>query len=202
MVNRLRKETQNEKLPFLTAQLNRYTDSTTTAENNVCWGKIRESQRQAARKLEEVYIVPTIDCTLSDTIHNSSSSNIMLGERIAKLALSEIYGKSYNAKAADVSSAMKTGINKVELIFENVYGILNFWNLAAKDISIKAADDLGKLAIKSYSATSNSVSLEFIRNMQGKVFIHNAYQCNPTYFVPKDTANGVPMLCFYNVEVE
>jgi sialate O-acetylesterase len=202
MVNRLRKETQNEKLPFLTAQLNRYTDSTTTAENDVSWGKIRESQRQAARKLEEVYIVPTIDCTLSDAIHNSSSSNIMLGERIAKLALSEIYGKSYNAKAADISCAKKTSNNKVELVFENVYGDLNFWNLAAKDIIIKATDDLGELAIKSFSVANNIVSLEFIRDIQGKAFIHNAYQCNPTYFVPKDTANGVPMLCFYNVEVE
>jgi sialate O-acetylesterase len=202
MVNSVRKETGIEQLAFLTVQLNRYTDSIMKAENDVYWGKIREAQRQAARIIKNVFVVPAIDCSLTDAIHNSSSSNIKLGERLARLALSEIYGKNINAKAADISSANKIDNNKVELVFENVYGVINFWGLTANDLSIKVQDELGALEVKAYSATNNIITLKFVRNMHGKVFVHNAHTCNPTYFVPKDNATGLPLLSFYNVKVE
>jgi len=171
-------------------------------ENDLCWGKIRETQRQAARKLRNVFVVPATDCILTDVIHNNSSSNIKLGERIARLALSEIYGKKINAKAPDLAAAKKTGSNKAELVFDNVYGSFNFMGLAASDLTITASDEIGILNVKEFSSEKNRIALEFTRDMQGKVFFHNAYTCNPSYFVPRDTATGLPMLSFYHIEAE
>jgi sialate O-acetylesterase len=202
MVNCVRKETGIEELAFLTVQLNRYADSALNAENDLCWGKIRETQRQAARKLSNVFVVPATDCILTDVIHNNSSSNIKLGERIARLALSEIYGKKINAKAPDLATTKKIGSNKAELVFDNVYGSFNFMGLAASDLTITASDEIGILNVKAYSSEKNRIVLEFTRDMQGKVFVHNAYTCNPSYSIPKDTATGLPMLSFYHIEVE
>ena len=38
----------------------------------------------AARKVPGVYVLPTIDAVLSDMIHNSASSNLVLGEKTCK----------------------------------------------------------------------------------------------------------------------
>jgi hypothetical protein len=63
---------------------------------------VREAQRQAARRIHHVYVVPANDCKLYDYIHNSSSADMVLGERTARAALSELYGKKHTWRAPEV----------------------------------------------------------------------------------------------------
>ena len=59
-------------VPFFTFQLNREINS----PNDDGYGQVREIQRQASHDIKEVYIIPTLNCSLSDTIHNNAHSNI------------------------------------------------------------------------------------------------------------------------------
>ena len=79
---------------FLHLQLNRYIVTPVSEEENKNWSIIRNAQRMAARKVPGVYVLPTIDAVLSDMIHNSASSNLVLGERLARQVLSILYQKA------------------------------------------------------------------------------------------------------------
>src|SRR5699024_6470280 len=76
------------EIPFFTFQLNRQIGGL----HDGCWGAVREAQRQAARDLSEVYILPTTNCALSDGIHNSAHANVMLGEKLSHLCAHVLLG--------------------------------------------------------------------------------------------------------------
>jgi hypothetical protein len=121
MVRRLRGDLKNPALPFLTVQLARLTN---TDANHTGWGMIREAQRRAAENIENVFVVPTTDCTLSDAIHLSASGNLVLGERLAGVALRRIYGKRYGYEAPNIKSVCRTGVDGIRLTFAPVYNRL------------------------------------------------------------------------------
>ena len=100
-VRRLREDLGRPDLPVLTAQLNRcMTPCDTDLDRQ--WGMVRQAQREAARQLENVWVVPAIDLPLYDFIHNSAQGNLVLGERMARCALAEIYGKELEWRAPEV----------------------------------------------------------------------------------------------------
>ena len=110
------------EIPWLTIQLNRrlaYEDGLPFDEG---WGTIREAQRQAARKIPGISIVPAIDCSLSDGIHNTAAANVVLGERLAAAALRDIYHRSWSHPAPDLESAVLTAPDVMELTFSPVAG--------------------------------------------------------------------------------
>jgi len=116
MVSALRK-TLGETVPFLTCQLNRVRDS----KEDVNWTRIRQAQLDAARTLEQVYVLPTIDLSLSDGIHNDSFSVLRLGERLANAALAWIYHRG-NFPVPYPVSAHKVGDNSISLHFSGIMG--------------------------------------------------------------------------------
>jgi sialate O-acetylesterase len=201
VVMSIRKELKDEKLPFLTCQLNRCT-AAATEEIDKAWGKIRESQRQAALRISQIYIVPTIDCGISDGIHNNSASNMMIGERIAKVALKELYGFSYNCQAPNIKTAYAVDENKIILEFQNVYGNLDNRVLGVSALPFMVESHKDKVKIKEYCIYGNKIELILDEKLEGDYYVHGAYEKNPKIFVPFDDSTHLPMLAFYGVKVE
>lgn len=198
----LRKDLSDQELPIITIQLNRNVGPGSEMRNK-SWGTVREAQRQAARQIGSVFIVPTSDCTLSDNIHNSSAANVMLGERIAKTVLGEIYLKKYISRAPDITKAVQNGENSICLMFDNIYGRLSAFDISVDELPFTVADENGKAVILKYKVNErNSIILELDRKLEGPTFVHGAYEQNPKCFLPYDTDGHLPMLAFYNVPVE
>lgn len=106
-------------VPFFTFQLNREINS----PNDDGYGQVREIQRQASHDIKEVYIIPTLNCSLSDTIHNNAHSNIMLGESLAKLCGHVLYNTTEFFWHLEISSAVLND-NIISVTFEHVNGSL------------------------------------------------------------------------------
>lgn len=198
----LRADLYNDSLPIITVQLNKCT-YLPTEQISIQWGMVREAQRQAARKLKNVFIVPTIDLGMSDAIHNSSESNMIIGERLARAALAEIYHKPHSYKAPDLALAKKLDRSKVSLSFDNVTDWLNVRLVKPEDLQFTFIDETGKLEIKNYEMASPSVILiSFKRPLNGKCLVRGCWEVAPTCLIPVDNGTMLPMLSFYGVEVK
>jgi len=200
MVKDVRQDTQNPDLPMFTCQLNRCMDSTFTEEHHEHYGIIREIQRTAPLHLDNVYVMPTIDSThLSDGIHNSRVSNIMLGERMAQQILFELYGKGVEIKAPDIASVTKTG-NQVVFLFDNVKSDLFAFQVSNQQFPLHVRDEEGRVEISEYSTLGNQVVLTLARETKGTLTAYGQESANPpAYLMDWDT--HLPALCFYGVEV-
>lgn len=201
MVSHLRSDLKNERLPILTVQLNRLTSP--AAENSdKYWGKIREAQRQAARQIDNVFVVSSTDCTLSDAIHNSASANMVLGERLAGISLKHIYGRSTGFEAPDLIEARKVDKDKICLSFKNVYNRLYTFEVSAECLAITAEDDGGFIKIKSYEIENeNNLIITLEREVKGGCQVHGAYEQNPKFVIPMDVISHIPILSFYGIQV-
>ncbi len=201
MVAGLRTDTGIPFLPFFTFQLNRYTRFF-CKEKDIYWGKIREAQRQAAKKLEGVYVSPTTDCILSDAIHNSGAFAVILGQRLAKVALSVLCSKKFLCMAPDLRTAVcSADKGSVRLDFDNVYGKLYFYEASVNALPFTIEDENSVLDIQAYKADKNSVFLELSRTLGEKGFVHCAYEQDPKGIMPKDYETHLPALCFYHVPI-
>ena len=201
MVKCVRKDLAAEALPFLTVQLNRCTLPSNESLDR-SWGMVREAQRQAARQLENVYVVPAVDCTLSDFIHNSSSANMVIGERLAKAALAELYGRSTRWNAPDIARALKSEENALILEFRNIANWLNLFDVDAGELPFTVIDEKGKIAIVDYSIIDKTgLLLGLERDITGEASIHGSSEMNPKFLVPTD-CSSLPMLSFYEVKIE
>ena len=85
-VSDLRRCMKDQSLPVITAQLNRYIGEPYSSNVHEGWDVMRETQRQAAREMVNVFIISTLDLGLSDGIHTSSSGNLVIGDRMADTA--------------------------------------------------------------------------------------------------------------------
>ena len=197
----LRKDLKKPHLPIFTVQLNRYIVPGSSTDRN--WGLVREAQRQAAKTIPEVYIVPALDCSLSDFIHNSGASNLLLGERLAKTALTEIYNQNYICRAPDLSCVIQTERNKLLLIFENVQDRLFTFEVDAGEMPFTVEDEFGTAKIVSYEILNkNELLLTLNRDICTKAVVHGAYEKNPKFYVPIDASTHLPMLSFYNAKIQ
>lgn len=206
VVDRWRNDLENDELPVLTVQLNRYSYFPEEEEGNRCWGVVRDAQRLAAKRLENVYVVPALDCPLSDHIHNSPAGNLIIGERLARSALANLYGKpSLPYLAPDIAQASfgrttSDGKTSIVLKFANVIGEL--FAMGPADVVFSIDDDRGLLPIKKWTIQpGGKVELEPPRPVEGKAVVHGAFEANPAAALPIDTGTYLPMLSFYNVKV-
>ncbi|HHY82219.1 MAG TPA: sialate O-acetylesterase [Clostridiales bacterium] len=202
MVDSIRRDLELPDLPVLTVQLNRYLEKS-SPEADSYWGIVREAQRQAAKIIPNVYVVPALDCGLSDIIHNRSSANLMLGERLARTALTEIYGRSFLYKAPDLSKAIRVGINKILLEFDNVYDRLDTLGVQPSQLPFTIVDEEGTANIRDCSLRKkNQFVITLDRELKGRCVIHGAYQQNPPFIIPVDFETHLPMLAFYGIKVQ
>ena len=80
-------------------------------------GMVREAQRQAWHTLEHVTVVPAADLALYDFIHNASEGNLVVGERCARAALAECYGRDVDWMAPEPESVVQTAPDTVTVRF-------------------------------------------------------------------------------------
>lgn len=180
---------------FFTFQLNREVNC--TLDNG--YGTIREIQRLATQELEDVYILPTIHCGLSDAIHNNAHSCIMLGENMARLCGNILY----NTKAffpPEILSAT-THENVVTVSFRNVELSFVVPDNRPETCGFTITDSNGKVPFKPVKAEGNSFIIETERNLEGDAFISFAYEANPTHVPPLDEVTYLPPLSFYNYRI-
>ncbi|WP_409342074.1 sialate O-acetylesterase [Paenibacillus sp. MBLB4367] len=206
VVQHWRDDLGDAELPVLTVQLNRYAAYADGEEGNRCWGIVREAQRTAAAQIPNVFVVPALDCPLSDTIHNSPAGNLVIGERSARAALAGIYGKPMAYRAPSVKEAKfgpdpADGKKTVRLTFTDVAGEL--FAIGPRELVFSIEDRNGIMPISSWRiAGKDRIELELPRTAEGRTVVHGAYEANPAALLPIDTVTQMPMLAFYGLRVE
>lgn len=205
MVETSRQDLGNAELPYLTVQLNR-TAFTGYPEENRSWGTLREMQRRAVDAIPHVYVMPSLDCALSDSIHNGTQGNKTIGERLAKMALAEVYGISMAYRAPNLiravnGEATEQGKPTIVLHFANVEGSLRAIDPKAQVFSVE--DQLSVVLVEAWQVQGNDRIVVILkRDLCGEAKIHGAHEANPAYLLPIDSVTGLPILAFYSFEVE
>ena len=197
-VHFFRNDINMKDFPIITCQLNKYcTDS--VEDSDYSWGMVREAQRQAARHINDLYIVPTLDLGLSDSIHTNAAANMVLGERLARMALNVIYGINIPCKAPDIAEITKEGAKSVNLYFDNVKNCFDMFITNPALIPFIANDEYGVLNIIKFNNTKNCIGLTFDRDIIGKCIISGASLMWNRTAIPVDIETQLPMLSFFEV---
>ena len=197
----LRKDLENQDLPIFTFQLNRQQIKDKAAEDDFAYDCLREAQRRAAAEIKNVHILPTIDAlNMSDFIHNSKSSNIMLGERLACQVLKEIYGVGGGISVPQILKAYFVSDNELKLEFSNVCEFLYAFESSIGDFPIKIEDERGILDIADYKIAADTITLITARKPYGNVFVSGQSGSNPQNIII-DYGTQIPMLCFSRFKV-
>ncbi|RED55882.1 sialate O-acetylesterase [Cohnella phaseoli] len=202
MVERWRQDTGDDKLPFLSVQLNRNAAYAEGIEGDRCWGLVREAQRRAAERIAGVEIVPSLDSPLSDIIHNGPAGNLMIGWRLANTALGAVYGKAIPHRAPNLALAVRGEAEQTVLLqFDDIHGQLFAVGPGERIFSIE--DEKGFHVVDRWQVREGSrIELILSRPLEGKAFVHGAFEANPSAFPLLDTGTQLPMLSFYGVEIE
>jgi len=177
-------------LPVMTAQLNRTTThdlrlspamgSAPPPNVQRSWSVVREAQRQAARDIPSVYLIPTLDLSLSDNIHTSSPSEVLLGERFAQVAFGKVYGKDALTDFPELVEAGSGGEDRREIIarFQNVAG---GWATLGPIEDFRAEDESGVIVIEQIIlGEDGEVRIRLSRAPEGEVSLHAGYGADPT----------------------
>ncbi len=186
-------------LAVITAQLCRvYTVADDVMHRG--WSRVREAQRQAARRVTGVAVVPTLDLPLSDHIHISALGNMTLGERMAWAALGGVYRKEFNYLPPDLQAARAVDSKQsVELTFSPVTSRMGTINPTAH--SFRVEDDNGPIEItEAIFPGGPKILLRLSRTLGGNAVVHGGFGCDPAT-IPADMERQSPMLAFYGVPV-
>ncbi|GIP27781.1 hypothetical protein J23TS9_29110 [Paenibacillus sp. J23TS9] len=206
MVESIRRDLGQDTLPVLTVQLNRHTSSNPSTEGDISWGTLREHQRQAAHEIPHVTVIPALDCPLSDEIHNSPAGNLLIGERLARAALSEVYGMPVHYQAPEIQSARllpegSQDIAILEIAFNHVKG--NLLTTGPLQPVFTVEDEEGLIHASECTLTgSNTIQVQLNRSVRGRACLHGAFEENPAAHLPLDNATYLPMLGFYQFPIE
>lgn len=196
MVQSLRLRLQDENLPFFTLQLSRNMTKPMHTESSQAWSLVREAQREVAKLIPFIYVLPTIDGMLSDMIHNSASFNLVLGERIAKQALAKLYGIPTLCDAPDLTAAVWEK-DRLILCFAPVYDYLYAFEMEPDELPIIIEDEKGRLEIEAYHmCKSSKIELVTVRKPHGETWIYCYFGANPKEHCIVDYATHYPILGF------
>ncbi|MBO9610075.1 MAG: hypothetical protein J7639_29220 [Paenibacillaceae bacterium] len=205
VVDSWRRHLNDPHLPVLTVQLNRSTGEA-GPDADASWGTVREAQRQAARRLAGVFVVPAIDCPLSDSVHNSPAGNLVIGERLAQSALAHVYRRQGRYRAPDAARAERQAggeTARIALRFDHVVG-----ELAVNDphgAPFTVFDAHGKADIVSWRISGrDEIELTLARPLTYPGVVNGMFEKNPCGggAIPVDTGTGMPLLAFYRLPVQ
>lgn len=203
-VENIRRDTGNESLPIYTVQLHRHTDD---FDNGLLmdmhYDLVREAQRKAARTIDKVYVIPSIDAgRLSDGLHNSKSANMLIGERLARLALQKEYNIGKGADAPNLEYIKKLGKREVEIKFSGVEDTLMAFHVnCAERFPILVEDERGVNNIDSFEMSRDTITIKLTREIVGTAFVKCQYGRNPINYI-QDFGKQMAVLCFSNVKVQ
>lgn len=191
MVARWRQDIGN--VPFLTVQLNRWANGSNECDRY--WGLVRDAQRRAAVEIDGVYVVPAIDGCLSDGIHNDSSTNVVIGERLADTALCKLYGK-IGRTAPNIVSAEYVDETNVFIKFDNPY--VHAMDDKAYGLNVEDAEGLADCV--SAVVCDGGLMVTCARKFTLPARFHALWRSDPPAYMPRDIF-GMPMLACYGVNI-
>ncbi len=196
----LRERLGSPELPVITVQLNRCMEPCDEQRDRQ-WGIVREAQRALPERMPNLYVVPSGDVSLYDSIHNSSEGDLVIGERCAKAALCELYGKDVNYKACQVKRAVRTAPDTLRLEFENVKNWLNTYELPPEQFPFDGEDEEGLVHPAACQLGRDTLTLTFPRPIGENAVVHGAWRMRGAVCLPWDCMR-MPMLAFYGLPVE
>jgi hypothetical protein len=202
MVAHLRKDLQNPCLPVLTVQLSRCIETENSGADREGWSAVREAQRLAAKKIENVFVISSMDVGLSDHIHISAAGNLTLGDRLAAAALKGIYALPFGYGVPDIAEAKKTGPDRLRLSFTPVYDRLFTYEAPASALPFEVIDNQGVPVITQYEISLNTLTLYFDRPLAAGIYISGGAGRNPRGIMPVDMETHAPILSFYRFPVK
>lgn len=199
MIEQFRKDL-GYPVKFFTFQLNRQINGF----NDEGWGVVREAQRTASHDFEDLYILPTINCGLSDAIHNNAHSCMLLGERMARMCGHVLYNTPAFF-APEIASATAEG-NVLKLTFNNVEqsfmipsdrGFECGFTLQDKD-----GNEIPVLKMKKEEGNGNTLLLSFENELPKGCVVSFAWEANPVAFPILDEVTFLPPLSFYKYPIQ
>lgn len=198
-VSDVRQELNAPALPFYTVQLNQMIWRNDEIGNQM-WGAVKEAQRQAALKTENVYVTPAHGLSLSDWVHNDTAAGQIIGDRLSWQALQNTYHKAYWGMAPDVDTITVTEKQAV-LTFRNLYS----WFAGYIDPNahyFTFEDAQGEIETGVPCIAGVTVTVPLMRAPQGTCFASFAARTVMSGTLPFDRATGIPPLGFYRVQAE
>ena len=198
----LRKSLKSPRLPVITTQINRHVgepiaDAAERGRLDNSWEMMRETQRRLAASMANVYILSTLDLSLSDGIHTNSAGNVVIGQRAASAALGGVYGRDVKFRHPDCRQARRTAANRIELYFDHVDERLQFDSLVKEHFPFEVRDGDGHVPIAGWSQPAPDASrLELARPLRGRAIVVGAPTHCPPNVVPFDISGFRPMLGF------
>ncbi len=202
VVAHLRRDLGDPGLPWITVQLGRLTTESDAA-GDTRWGKVREAQRQAARRIPRVGVVPAVDLPLCDLIHIASAGNLALGERAARVALGAFYGLGEPVRCPEPEWAVRQGRRQVRVRFacvpERMLDLSVPPSLSPYRLECPDGRLLSPVAIA--WPDPDEVVLDFGEDLAPGCRLHGAHGQNPYPVVPVEVSTRLPQLCFYGVSV-
>jgi Domain of unknown function (DUF303). len=195
------RETLGYQIPIFTFQLNRFIEG--SFPHN--WGKVREAQRQAQNTIDEVYVLPALQASMSDAIHNSSLANIRLGEMQARLCMAVLYGGAPYF-APNLIRAVKKTEREIILEFEKPYADSTFFFLTQKaelsGITVMEGErEIYPQKVFADEMDNNKVVVLMTEEVSKDAQISFAWGENPTYTPFVDEVTYLPPLSFYRIEI-
>ena len=125
-----------------------------------------------------------------------------LGERLAKTALTHLYGKKYACDAPEIISAVKTEENRVFLLFKHVYDKLDAFEAKPERLDFTVVDEKGENSIVFYELVDrDGILLQLSRPLVGTAVVHGGYEKDLPRLIPFDFATHLPMLSFYGWKI-
>ena len=198
-VTDLRGSFSRRDLPVITVQLNRVV-SEPTAEGDAGWDGIREIQRRLARTMRHVFLIPTVDLNLSDSIHTNSLGNITIGQRAAAAALGGVFGRDVKFRHPDCVEARKASARRILLRFEHVDERLHFESMIPAELPFVVRDSKGPVEIEGWTIPKpDQFELRLKRTLVGRTVVIGAPGTYPPFIVPQDISGHRPMLGFTQV---
>ena len=190
---------QAPDLPWFIVQVSGYGDA--GAEADPFWGTIRNAQRLLAHTHKNVYTISTIDSITSDAVHNNAYCNVMIGERIAHTVLHHLYGQKHFLCPEIRSAKMGEDDKTVLLTFDHV--VETVFHCHEIDMPFGIFNPDGSLNPIQYCFSSgDTVKLITADPIEKGSTAAGSWQTRPSFKPPYDPGSRLPILSFYNVEIE
>lgn len=183
-------------IEIITIQLNHWA-SGITMEGDREWAIVKDAQRRLAQDYDYIHIVPTTGLAMSDGIHNNSESNVIIGTRLAMVALKEIYGLP-GLSAPDILSVKKIADDCVIL---NIAPEFCMIDMDCRPDGMHIEDAEGLVEGEKLTHDERGMKLEFPRAITLPAKFHAYWSNDSTNWIAKDRT-GMPLLSCYNVDVE
>jgi len=189
----------NPGLPVITVQINRVTSPQTDVAHEG-WTRVREAQRQAARNVPGVIVVPSSDLSLSDHIHTSPAGNLILGQRAAEAALDRVYGLPRDWRAPEIDRiVLGSDRRRVTFTVSHVSGALRSADDSHQPFRI--VDSSGVVPVERIAYDGARIELELGRTVGSPATLTLGYGAHPP-LLPVDMTRNLPILACEGMPIE